>query len=545
NYIANSDDNELRLLHKYKLCKVIATEQWCAGIHFYQLGDVALKILKRIRSDNGFIIANGDNPSMMTDIVDIDRFHIGKAEKELTAKVMGIPRHSGFIEFVPAGVRATLSYPTPVQTAFDFYKALKGPLFRKLSNKLGEKKLFEIIHQDVQKSGTPINVLLKKIELRNKPTQKKMTDLVDYNFVRGIYQDGLPWSGVTVQINMNTNTKWNFAAYTSTSKTRPVTEFVKEYKRKFKKDAKIAWNGGYILNPELVGKLGLPESYIGSPLGLLIANKKVVCPPLFNKPAFVVYPNGKLDIKLVNSKNGMLISDSSRAIEFKSENYNKHVHDQPCFYDLLYESPSIPGNGHVLIRLAGTVIKEVIFTRRNDKIKSIPVGLTLSIPAHLFPSDWDQKNKKLSISMIGWEDIEHAIEAGPLLVYEGKNCIDMEKEGWKHRNSINTQAARLDFTDMRGPKIAVGLDKKGNLTVLTINGRIRESVGATHIDMADILLDFGLYKAMGFDPGGSSTVVVDGRALNISPYNHEYEKDIYSLPPEPRAVANAVIGWVG
>jgi len=78
--------------------------------------------------------------------------------------------------------------------------------------------------------------------------------------------------------------------------------------------------------------------------------------------------------------------------------------------------------------------------------------------------------------------------------------------------------------------------------VLTINGRIRESVGATHGDMARILLTHGIDKAMGFDPGGSSTLVVDHQTLNISPYNTQYETSIYSLPPEPRAVSNAIIG---
>jgi hypothetical protein len=48
---------------------------------------------------------------------------------------------------------------------------------------------------------------------------------------------------------------------------------------------------------------------------------------------------------------------------------------------------------------------------------------------------------------------------------------------------------------------------------------------------------------MGFDPGGSSTLVMEGKTLNISPYNKEYEKDVFSLPPEPRFVSNAVLGW--
>ena len=146
--------------------------------------------------------------------------------------------------------------------------------------------------------------------------------------------------------------------------------------------------------------------------------------------------------------------------------------------------------------------------------------------------------------MQGWDQVEHAIEAGPMLIDGGQNCIDMEVEGWTTRNSIRTQAARMDYIDMRGPKIAIGLDACGDLSVLAINGRIRESVGATHADMAEILIGQGAKKAMGFDPGGSSTLVVGGETLNISPYNPDYESDIYALPPEPRAVANAVIGWM-
>ena len=136
------------------------------------------------------------------------------------------------------------------------------------------------------------------------------------------------------------------------------------------------------------------------------------------------------------------------------------------------------------------------------------------------------------------------MEAGPLLLDQGRNCLDMELEGWKHLNSIRTQAARLDYTEMRGPKIAVGINQRNELAVLTINGRIRESVGATHQDMAEILLKQGIDQAMGFDPGGSSTLVVDGRTLNISPYNSEYEQDVYALPPEPRAVSNAILGFL-
>ena len=41
----------------------------------------------------------------------------------------------------------------------------------------------------------------------------------------------------------------------------------------------------------------------------------------------------------------------------------------------------------------------------------------------------------------------------------------------------------------------------------------------------------------------SIRLVVDGRTLNISPYNRDYERNVYALEPQPRAVANAVVGY--
>ena len=209
----------------------------------------------------------------------------------------------------------------------------------------------------------------------------------------------------------------------------------------------------------------------------------------------------------------------------------------------MYGNEEILVEKSVVIRLAGNVIKDVVFVSEKQKIKIIPVGLTLVIPNEKFPKPW-KINDELEIKVNGLENIDYAIEAGPMLIDNGEIILDMEVEGWKTQNSIKTQAARLDFTDMRGPKIAAGIDNEGNLIVLTINGRIRESVGATHFDMAEILKKFNIQKAMGFDPGGSSTLVVNGQTLNISPYNSRYEENIYSLPPEPRAVSNVIMGYI-
>jgi hypothetical protein len=185
---------------------------------------------------------------------------------------------------------------------------------------------------------------------------------------------------------------------------------------------------------------------------------------------------------------------------------------------------------------------EIVDTKSGENPPLLPVGLVVSFPTRAVPRGWEV-GRTVDIDIPGLQGIANAVEAGPLLLAEGQIAIDMELEGWKTQASIQSQAARIDYLDMRGPKIAIGLDDQGTLVVLAVNGRIRESVGATHVEMAENLLKRGMRSAMGFDPGGSATLVVHGETLNISPYNHDYERNVYSLPPEPRSVANAVVGY--
>ncbi len=536
-FILEGRDEELLLLYKYKILQVVDTKQLSIGVHFNQLGDKALSILKEIKKESGFMISNRQDSAVMTDVVNIDRFHIGKVEDKWTESILGIPMNSGFIQFVPAGIRTTLSYPTPIQTAKEFNEYLKGEEFKNAVEKYGEKEIYELLRKDAETKMSPIKKVIE--DLLNKDKEK---DVVSYEFVSGVYKDGMPWNGVIAKAHLSKNGNWKFIAKSS-EKTKKVTEFVKELEKEEKKSAKIAWNGGYILNAELVGKLGLPESYIGSPLGLLISNRKLLSAPLFNKPA-LIFQNGNVNISRVNCSKGIIVSRGTDSIELSADQYNaKPQKNIAVFYDLMFDKNEIEVENSVIVRLAGNIIKDIVYVNDKQKVSIIPVGLTFVFPKKQFSGTW-KVNDELNIVINGLENIDYAVEAGPMLIKNGEVVLNMELEGWKTNNSIKTQAARLDYTDMRGPKIAAGIDKEGDLIVLTINGRIRESVGATHYDMADILKKFGIQTAMGFDPGGSSTLVVNGKTLNISPYNSQYEENVYALPPEPRAVSNVVMGYI-
>jgi glycosyltransferase involved in cell wall biosynthesis len=537
-YLVERADLELRLLYETGVCRVVASEQISVGIDFRQLGVEAIDVLDQIRTAEGFIVALCPHAAMTTDAATLDRFHIGRATDSTTANILGISLGAGYVAWAPAGLRPTLAYPTPVQTAKSLSETLHTRRFKRLRKRLGDTNVRNTLRDDAISRGSRVeDVLQRLVKSKGSGRGRVVTEALN-----GVYDDGCPWSGV-IALVPPARRSLQYTILSSTRGNQTVPEFVRRFNRSPGRRAQIAWNGGYILNAELVGKLGLPETYIGSPLGLIISGGRLSSPPLFNKPAFLVGEDKKLSIRRVSCELGLIIRASRTIVTLAPEARNlENPGTDPCFYDLLRDSPTLPGNGRSIVRLVGNRIMEIVNTKSGQNPPVLPVGLVVSFPAGGVPVDWEV-GRALAIEIAGLGNVASGVEAGPLLLEEGQLAIDMEIEGWKTRTSIQTQAARIDYLDMRGPKIAIGLDDEGTLAVLAVNGRIRESVGATHVDIAKILLERGMRSAMGFDPGGSATLVVNGETLNISPYNHDYERNVYSLSPEPRRVANAVVGY--
>lgn len=86
---------------------------------------------------------------------------------------------------------------------------------------------------------------------------------------------------------------------------------------------------------------------------------------------------------------------------------------------------------------------------------------------------------------------------------------------------VADEAATLEGTisrnaEMRHPRTAVGITRSGGeLLLLTVDGRSENSGGATLVELAGILRRFGAWEAMNFDGGGSTTMVVRGRVVNV------------------------------
>ena len=168
--------------------------------------------------------------------------------------------------------------------------------------------------------------------------------------------------------------------------------------------------------------------------------------------AFVIKEGGNIEIKRVNLDQGMEV----QKIHFDSKYCNKHSGSQACYYNLSHTKDEIMGDGNIIVRLAGCTVKEVITTKKGEKVKLIPVGITLSIPKSSFDPALFELEKEVKISLgLGaskseWDNVNYAVEAGPMLVVDGKKTIGTNF--CSRRRKFNRSFLRVQFP--RGTRAA-------------------------------------------------------------------------------------------
>ena len=516
--------------------RVVISHAVSAATHLAQLGEEATAAIDELRAAGGLVLAIGHGNTLSLDCLDVDSWRVGRCADALQASYMDLAPGETYCLWVPAALRPSLAYPTPIQTPREFAAALDSPAWERAVERRGEAAVLAALADDADRYGTPVTEVLDG--LLAEAADGAEAALESHRFT-GLHSNGEPWSGAYARLRLDAG--WHFDTVFAQSRSDTVLDLMAQYRQAGGADAPLAWNGGYILNAELVGKLALPESYIGTPLGLLIDRGRVRSLPLLNKPAMGFSDDGEVVIREANLRAGLSIAVAGGGeLVLPATARHRPSEDEPAYFDLFHDGEALELDGRVAFRFAGGRIISV--HRDIASLPLLPVGLTVTVPEDQAPAGWSA-GVEVEYTLPDWAGISGAIEAGPMLVREGRESIEMDDGGWKTPASIRTQAARLDYTHMRGPKIAVGLSAEHELLVVAINGRIRESVGSTHGEMAKILIDMGAVTAMGFDPGGSVTLVVNGRQLNISPYNRNYMESPLSMPPQPRFVGNAVLAF--
>ena len=77
----------------------------------------------------------------------------------------------------------------------------------------------------------------------------------------------------------------------------------------------------------------------------------------------------------------------------------------------------------------------------------------------------------------------------------------------------------------RHPRSAVGISRDSTtLYLITIDGRRPTDAGMSLVELANLMLRLGVHDGMNFDGGGSTTMVVEGKVVNLpSDINGERE----------------------
>lgn len=117
----------------------------------------------------------------------------------------------------------------------------------------------------------------------------------------------------------------------------------------------------------------------------------------------------------------------------------------------------------------------------------IEVGL---LPGESVSLDWTT----------GWPGINETIGGNPTLFENGVETIG--------------ECPSTSMFCRRNPRTGIGVDGRGRLLLVTVDGRQKKSVGMTLDEFADLFRYLGATSALNLDGGGSTTMWVRGRIVN-------------------------------
>lgn len=161
------------------------------------------------------------------------------------------------------------------------------------------------------------------------------------------------------------------------------------------------------------------------------------------------------------------------------------------------------------------------------------------VPTEPFAAPWDTLRAAIHINSrptiarrpdLPPDPAGDLLQAGPLLVAEGRNVCRRDHEGF----SAASHQFDSDITDGRYPRAALALTATSLLAV-ACDGRSREDAGMTLIELADFLVSCGARQAINLDGGGSASLVCAGRLRNRP--REEHGIDLL----EGRAITTALV----
>lgn len=249
---------------------------------------------------------------------------------------------------------------------------------------------------------------------------------------------------------------------------------------------------------------GLYFASDGRPLGLLAIDGRLISEPYANRTAIGIKP-GEIVIGQVGMNGSVILGDGR---EFAVSGINRpRLTDELIIYTPDYGETSRTNVWGVDLIVVGDVVVDKVTGQApipadgyvvsghgaaRDFLNQVTVGDRITVELKLSP-DWLEQG------------FVHIIGGGPRLVKGGQVYITAEEERFQ-----------ADIAASRAPRTALGVTADRKLLIVTVNGRQPGvSVGMTLEELAELMIELGAVDAMNLDGGGSTTMVIRDRVLNI------------------------------
>jgi hypothetical protein len=255
-------------------------------------------------------------------------------------------------------------------------------------------------------------------------------------------------------------------------------------------------------------------AYTGKPLGTLLIDKELVSSPIYDRTGLIFTDDNHAYIDNIlidcyfNAANGVRY-DISGVNQGRGKN-------AVILYSPAWGERTGTGNDGIELLVSNSIVKEIKIG--NALIPPDGYVLSISGPPAQFVTDNVKVGDRIDthIKIIPYSTspmtILHMISGGPRLVKNGVVYVSKFEEKFK-----------ADIAKGRAARTAVGITREDKILLVTVDGlsrgknnrsSVRESIGMTLEELADLMIDLGAVEAMNLDGGSSTTMWINGRVVN-------------------------------
>ncbi len=273
-------------------------------------------------------------------------------------------------------------------------------------------------------------------------------------------------------------------------------------------------SGGFFLYSETDIE---PPSRRGDPVGLLVRDGEVRCPPLFNRAALLLDDKGHVHVRRVGLRGTTLEWEGGRVL-LRTVNRPRQSPADIIGYSRAF-GPKTPARcGRTVTVVSGRV---TAFGQGETEIPLL--GLVVALPEdriadELYSTLKSAKRVRFQVaSQHGEGLITQAMAGGPMLVDEGRVVIDMAAEDFLPGVPPVTFSDDATQGSNLLPRLAWGILPDHRVVALAVDGRnVDRSVGESLDGMARTMLSLGCVMALNYDGGSSKRMAVGGQVVDIS-----------------------------